>query len=176
MDEILAYMRALEEQCTPKFPFISLNILYFIEEIKAAAALINRAGATFIDIGCGIGNKMLLASRYGFRTTGIDISPEYLAVAESLVKHGSYRSFDLIQADALTYDYSNFDVIYFYCPCSDPKKEKTLERRIIDTAKSGALVIANCVSDISLPPKEWNKPPMRRVWDNKIFQKEVCSL
>lgn len=97
------------------------------------------SGQQFVDVGCGIGTKMLAAKEHLYcRVSGIENHKPYATIAKKLV----YNSNIIIQ-DALTVDYSSFDIIYFYCPLQDIKKQKTLEERIIDTAKSGAYILAN---------------------------------
>ena len=53
--------------------------------------------------------------------------------------------------DAMTFDYSGFDVIYFYRPFRDSTLEAALERRIWRQAKPGAAVLA-CSAKTTPPP------------------------
>ena len=55
----------------------------FVEFYKA---LFRRAGVTpetVLDLGCGSGAVTLLLAKEGFDVTGIDISPDMLAIARS---------------------------------------------------------------------------------------------
>lgn len=108
----------------------------------------------FIDVGCGIGTKVLLAREAGFDAYGIEMSPAYVEIARNLMERsprhgagGGYRRevpghlSKIILGDAVVADYSPYDVIYFFNPSWD--REHQLEQRILDTAKPGAIILAN---------------------------------
>ena len=42
----------------------------------------------------------------------------------------------------MTFDYGGFDLIFFYRPFSDDKLEVKFENHLIDSAKTGAVIIA----------------------------------
>lgn len=102
----------------------------------------------FIDAGCGLGHKLLLAHCFGFgKVTGLEIQPEYIEEAKKLLKE-CYDYFDslshlisIVQADILTYNYSKADVIYFYVPLHDYEKEKIFENRVVKTARPDTIII-----------------------------------
>jgi protein-L-isoaspartate O-methyltransferase len=140
-----------------EYPFIPLYANRFIEQLNAAKQIMRKEFApkpliSFIDVGCGIGTKVLLAQRclgqFSANFFGIEISKQYLTMAKKLVPGGKF-----ICADAIKHDYSPYDIIYFYCPLSNYKLQMKLERRIMTTAHKGALVLPNlrkCNDD------EWN--------------------
>lgn len=106
---------------------------------------------SFVDAGCGVGHKVFLASRLGFeKITGIDIEYQYLSAAkktikqfceDGIVKHYLFKKIKFIEQNILETNYSNFDIIYFYVPLSDHDKEIKFEKKIVETAKSGAIII-----------------------------------
>jgi SAM-dependent methyltransferase len=51
------------------------EIAFLLEEFQLAP------GAAILDIGCGTGRHSLALARRGFRMTGVDLSPEMLAIA-----------------------------------------------------------------------------------------------
>ncbi|WP_353645150.1 class I SAM-dependent methyltransferase [Mesorhizobium sp. WSM2239] len=72
-----------------------------------------KAGTTVLDIGSGIGGPArFLADRYGCRVVGIDVTPEYVKVAESLtgmVGLAGQVAFKVASATALPFDAESFD-------------------------------------------------------------------
>jgi protein-L-isoaspartate O-methyltransferase len=97
----------------------------------------------FIDVGCGGGLKVALASQAFPVAEGLDYDPAYVAAAE--------RNFALMrlprctarQGDGMVWDgYSGFDVIYFYRPMSDVDGLKVMERKIVEDARPGAIMVA----------------------------------
>lgn len=104
------------------------------------ADLIHRR-VSFLEIGCGSGrNLYLLGATDRFeigRMHGFDIS-------QQLIDHGRkvFGFGDQIEVgDCLTYDYSDFDVIYFYRPFSDLAVEEKFEKALVKSMKPGAYVI-----------------------------------
>jgi trans-aconitate methyltransferase len=93
-------------------------------------------GPRFLDVGCGPGTKMLLASRFfGLDAAGIEISPEMAGAAQA---HGPVTTGDALQVPAGTY--GQFDLIWLYRPFRDPELEEKLEARIMDEMKPGAIL------------------------------------
>lgn len=111
----------------------------------------------FIDVGCGVGQKIFLAQCFGFKAYGLELrkalieegkkafglvggKPEHFLNILNNWECKSEPAF--IQGNALTFeDYSNFDVIYFYCPLFKPELQKKLEDKIARTAKEGSIVV-----------------------------------
>lgn len=99
----------------------------------------NRA---FLDAGCGIGTKCLLAQRAGLAAHGIDLVPEFLAEAARLGVSAEL-------ADARAYGgYGSFGLVYVNHPlacgpgCDD---EAALEQRIHEAMAPGAVLLSvNC--------------------------------
>lgn len=102
----------------------------------------------FIDVGCGVGTKVLYANDvFRLLSHGIEYNPRYVAQAKRLLKSNrppnGERAFEIILGDALTHNYRPYDLIYFYCPLSAPNLQTKLEKRILKTAKAGALILTN---------------------------------
>jgi len=120
----------------------------------------------FVDVGCGVADKVALANHIGFEGHGIEVDSELVQVA--------LRNYDcqlvdahrctpapparawtdgvltIYEADALLFDYSGFDVIFFYRPLLNERLQKQLERRIWRQARPGAFVI--CCNAVTVPP------------------------
>jgi SAM-dependent methyltransferase len=84
---------------------------------EATAALADqlglKPGMALLDLGCGIGGPArFLARRYGCRVTGIDLTPEYVQVAESLTRRvglDQQVSFRVGSVTALPFAEASFD-------------------------------------------------------------------
>lgn len=97
----------------------------------------------FLDVGCGIGSKLLVAQSYGFQVSGLEVRPEYVSVARIICPNA-----DVILGDAMEFTrYGEYDFIYCYRPFKEDSKEDQLEDRIIAQMKSGAWVF--------LPHRNW---------------------
>ena len=65
-------------------------------------------GACLLEVGCGTGHWSAFFSAHGFSVTGVDVSPEMIAVAYA--KHIVNAFFDVADAHALRFDEGKFDV------------------------------------------------------------------
>lgn len=75
---------------------VRLEDLYAIDEfhmgghqatVDLAAQLDVQTASSVLDVGCGLGGAArFLASRYGCRVVGVDITPEYVTVARALTR------------------------------------------------------------------------------------------
>jgi SAM-dependent methyltransferase len=122
-----------------EFPYIPYENGEFIRQLEIVSGLLgprnSKGPAKFLDVGCGIGTKLLMAHDAGFDAFGVEKYPKYVRAAQRLVgKKGV-----VMRRDALNFNYAGYDVIYFYCPLSDRDKELALEARIITTATPGTL-------------------------------------
>jgi len=98
----------------------------------------------FLDVGCGVGEKVFLAKMFGFDAYGLDIRQPYVEKSKQLLNNLSHsREFDnkIFKADAITFDkYADFDIIYFYHPANNIELQKQIEATILKNAKIGAIV------------------------------------
>ena len=125
-----------------QFPYVPLPAAAFRDLLLNAPR-----DKSFVDAGCGTGDKLLLAYLYGFSSvTGIDNEKAYLRQAHRLLP----ASIILRHADIRRINYAAYDVIYFYRPFEDLKRERRFEEHVWETAKPGAYIllgmqpIANC--------------------------------
>lgn len=106
-------------------------------------------GVVFLEVGSGIGTKMLIARYlFGLSVNGIEYSETLATVARQ--KHRGPTKV----ADALTWDgtYSHADVIWMYRCFRDPVLQDQLEQRIYSEAKSGAVFAGAALEN---PPAGW---------------------
>ncbi len=102
-----------------------------------------RRALRFLDVGCGGGTKVFAATRYFAQADGLELDPGYAdAARRTLNRLGPTRS-EIIKADALCFDrYADYDVIYFYRPLKSDLQLAELERRILETARPGTILVA----------------------------------
>lgn len=97
----------------------------------------------FLDIGCGKGRPLIIASEYGFKDLiGVDYSAKLCRVAERNLKACGVERFRIVNSDATRFDYPAMDTMAFlYHPFKDDVLGTVLEN--LRTATSGhELVIA----------------------------------
>lgn len=88
----------------------------------------------FLDVGSGIGTKLMLASVL-FDAHGIELFDEYIYQSELL------GCKNVIKADALQFDgYGDFDLVYFYRPFRSDDVQKDFEVRLAEKMRPGALL------------------------------------
>lgn len=123
------------------YRFIPLSPLLFVTVLRAVKGML--AGQPrFLDVGCGIGTKVALADQFGFDAYGIEYNPRYVKDLHRLFGRDAHMKKSVWVGDALQYGkYADFDVIYFYCPMSDWRKQVELEKYICTQAKDGTLFI-----------------------------------
>ena len=129
------------------FADIPMPLREFESMMRAAYRVLNvlgrRQGQRFLDVGCGGGSKVLLASRYFAACDGLDYDPGYADAAARLLKSAQATGCTAFQADGITFDgYGNYDVIYFYRPLRENEILAKMEDQIFANARPGTIVIA----------------------------------
>ena len=104
---------------------------------------------SFIDAGCGLGVKLIIAQGMGFDITGLEIDDKVLERAEEIF---CIDKLNIHRQDILEHDYSEYDVVYFFCPFHNAEKEKEFERRIQSQMKPGAYLMG--YSQKTDPPED----------------------
>lgn len=115
-------------------PWIPFPIYDFVALV--AEALPETTGDRFLDIGAGVGSKVLLADTiFNLDARGIERVPEYAAEAN---RYG----IPVRTADAMDYqNYDVFDLLFINRPFADPAEEAKLEMHVLDAMKPGAVLI-----------------------------------
>src|SRR5436309_3289397 len=94
-----------------------INPVEFFEAVEAVP--LNRKEWTFVDLGCGKGRAVLLASLLSFKEAiGVEFSPTLAAIArENLARFRDYQQQDcqalIVDADAADYMFT-VDKIFLY--------------------------------------------------------------
>lgn len=160
-----------------EYNYIPLPPYAFVQQLEAVSTYFKDTTPLFVDVGCGIGSKLILAANIlrcdGRQVFGIEIDRRYVEVARKLMLNDWNLRKDfptIIQGDALKQDYSEYDIIYFYCPLSDPRKQMKLEQLILTTSKVGTFIIANNKQG---PTEWWSENPSLKTLEETgpIFKK-----
>ena len=113
----------------------------------------------FIDIGCGVGDKLILAKQLYCRAFGIEWNPYLIRYAKRVfgatddLRRAAEKNFPyLANVDAVRHSYDNYHIIFLNPPYQDERMEVKLERRVYSQAALGTFLLMP--SYISLPPKE----------------------
>lgn len=151
--------------------YVCYNLNWFLLHITEAHAICNmmykygRESFRFLDVGCGIGTKVALASKL-FDAYGIEHDKNYAKVAKKLTKKKTFFNFGRFStkeeksrikvADAMKFpNYGQFNVIYFFRPLSKDDTQTELETKIFKDAREGTLIIP--IYSISEFPSYINK-------------------
>jgi MPBQ/MSBQ methyltransferase len=116
---------------------------------RALDALGPRTGQHILDVGCGIGGTArLMASRYGCRVHGIDLTPEYVDIGRTLTNRvglGDQVDFDVASALAMPFEDATFDGAVTMHVAMNIADREGLYGEIARVLKPGA---AFCVYDV----------------------------
>jgi len=138
--------RAQDHGC---FAHIALDAKKFLRDLHKARAFLRIAkprmkDSRFLDVGCGVGMKVQLASHVFSSAHGLEFDKGYFDVARRLRDTTLSYGVDYFHGDALKFDgFSAYNVIYLYRPMKDIEKQMELEDRIVVQAQKDAVIIAH---------------------------------
>lgn len=150
--------------------YVAYSVNDFFEHLEEAHMMLDKKDdLKFIDVGCGLGTKVHLAGIL-FDAYGVELNEEYAKVARKVNQEKRFHKYGrhvklekrkgespIFIADALKFDYHDYDVIYFFRPMNNNDMETELEQRIYKQAKPGAIIIP--IFKISKLPKNIRKLP-----------------
>lgn len=97
----------------------------------------NGDGRSFLDVGSGLGEKLVFARELGFDAHGLELRPELVDIARRF-----FPEFPVTIDNALEYDrYGDFDVIYLYQLSPDHDIDREINERIVDQMRPGAYFV-----------------------------------
>ena len=138
-------VKATQHDLSRAYPFIAMDTRQVFEQISFVHSYLGMEEAApgarfrFLDVGCGIGNVLLIAEQYGFDVYGLEKDEYPCQLARELI--GRDR---IWKADAWKFDrYDTFEVVYFFRLLPDAEPQARLERMIEEKIKPGAILIAN---------------------------------
>ena len=129
-----------------EYPFVAMDTRQVFAQMDFVRAFLEldrenppNPQPRLLDVGCGIGNVLLVAEQFCFEVYGIEKDEYPFQVAARLI--GEER---IAQADIWTYEgYGEYEVIYYYRPFSGREQQLRFERLIEDRLKTGGILIAN---------------------------------
>jgi SAM-dependent methyltransferase len=134
-----------EEKDRGHYPYIPFNHSEFVAHMQillSHPAL--QEARTFIDVGCGIADKLLLMAHFtDAEVHGIEYAQRYLDIARAaLGRKRRMQPFldNLKQGDAFEHDFAPYDLIYMYHPIMNHERMWALFLHIARTAKNGAVI------------------------------------
>jgi len=126
---------------------IPMRMSAFVGHLHAAMRVALAQGRVpplrFLDVGCGIGVTVLMATEIFHQADGLEFDAGYAGLARGLMARTGYDLVNIIEGDALTFEgYDQYDVVYFYQPMRDETLLMALERRVTERATPGTVLIA----------------------------------
>lgn len=156
------------EKRNKNYPYIPFSRKLFTEMILVLQRKYHKK--SFVDVGCGIGDKVILAELFGDfdSVTGIELNTTtyYVAKYFCLVGEFPFQEFEdyfkprerlkkgqkfhpleakvkreIINIDAFKYDFSKHDFIYMYSPISDNSVLEKLYIKILKEIPKGGILL-----------------------------------
>lgn len=114
-----------------QYPYIPYDLSSFVKGLRSVPSFLK--GNSFIDVGCGIGDKVFIASLLSksMQCSGIEYDTSTHAIAQR--KSFLERHHAFIRGDAFKHDFSKYDRIYTYQPIGNQAILLDLYRHIADT-------------------------------------------
>lgn len=122
------------------YHYIALSNRSFVSNFLKPIYDIYKHRKSFIDVGCGIGDKTLLAWLSGLfdECYGIEYSRLTYGIAkECFSKLGLAM---IIHGNAFEHNFESYDTIYLYCPISNGENMHRLYNHIFGQIKRGAIM------------------------------------
>ena len=123
------------------------------------------AGTTVLDVGCGIGgSSRILARDYGFRVTGITISPEQVKRAQELTPPEIPAQFQQDDAMNLSFSDASFDVVWCIEAGPHMPDKAVFAQELLRVLKPGGILVV----------ADWNQRDARKqplvLWEGWVMR------
>lgn len=117
------------------YGWMGLPVDDFLEGIAIVRQALGAGEHSFLEVGSGIGSKLLLARQLGFDVAGVELNDRYAKVARFMVPRAPVT---VTNAFAFT-RYHKYDVVYCFHPCVDDRQQLRLNRLIVEHMKQGGV-------------------------------------
>ncbi len=138
-------MKKSQDRAAGEYPFIPMDLRQVYSQLRWVHDYLNTKNYNqgqapkFVDVGCGIGNILLLAEQFKFSVYGLEKGEYPCAIAGELIDPDR-----IVQVDIRDYQgYGNFDILYYYRQLSNREPQMKLEEYIEDEMQPNAILIAN---------------------------------
>jgi SAM-dependent methyltransferase len=119
------------------------------QELKDAIDFLGEDPAvlTFVDLGCGKGRTLIVASALGFeRIIGVEFAAELVEIARANLMKLQINNTFVVHTDAAEFDFEDRDmVVYLYNPFSAPVMEAVLRKLEVTRSRRLYVVYKNPV-------------------------------
>ena len=123
-------------------PYPSSDFLRYAMAARRICLAMDKHAPSFLDVGCGIGLKVLQAAELFTRADGLEYEASHAAVGQTMLQRAGRPEARIFHADALCFtEYAAYDVLYAYKPMYGEALEQ-MEARLIGQARPGTLLIA----------------------------------
>ena len=96
----------------------------------------------FLDIGCGKGKTLILASKFSFKQiTGYELDKEIFSVLKKNINQNKLRNFKIYNKSIKISEIENNSVIYFYNPFNEQLSTKLFEEISINPLLEDIILI-----------------------------------
>jgi len=111
----------------------------------------------FLDIGCGKGKTMILASKYSFKQiTGYEIDKDVFSVLKKNINQKKFRNFKVYNKSIKISEIENNSVIYFYNPFNEELSKRLFDEISINTLLEDIILIyVNPIYSFELEKAGW---------------------
>lgn len=129
---------------------------------------------SFLDIGCGIGNIVLLAHKVGFDAYGLEYNKKIYDVAKRFMgKNSSMSKNHIFKGDMTCFrNYSKYDVLYYYVPIINAAVMHKFITKLSKAVKPGAYIIPQGYGNGFYNSKEFENIKLRSNACYPIFRKK----
>lgn len=119
------------------YHYIGMSVEGFLHYMNPVPDIAQRR---FIDVGCGIGDKLIAARLLlGIKdVSGVEYNNATFGVAQKLAGKIANR---LIHDDAFNVDFSTWDLIYMYHPMQNDTAQADLWRHCVRTMPEGGIIV-----------------------------------
>ena len=119
----------------------------------------------FLDIGCGIGNIILLAQAVGYAADGLEYDPKTCKAAKSVCRSTAAKIF---KTDMNKFGhYGDYDVLYYYQPMVGGYDMDKFAHKLAKEMKPGAHIIAYGSGEVFRGSPEFTRVYNQHVWKKK---------
>lgn len=123
-------------------PYDRYSFLKILEEISSFST------KSFIDVGSGIGDKVLLANLFleckylntrKRKYIGIEYNTRTFNISKNTIS--SLPGIKLVKGDAFDYDFSDIDIVYMYVPINNGERMMSLHEKVLKELSKGSIFI-----------------------------------
>ncbi len=123
-------------------PFSDAECGRHLSNLGAILQMLPLPPGRVLDCGCGTGWTSLFLARAGYDVTGIDLSPDAIAIARELAAEEAYSRAQFLTADYESFaEKSSFDAVLFYDALHHAEDERAVLRVAFEALKTGGVVV-----------------------------------